>query len=58
MTVLPGEPTSETPGPERVPLVRLAARPSGVSPALTRVVAANTERGPARVTVAGFQSAL
>ena len=49
-----------TAGPERVPLVRLAARVDGLgSGALTRVVSHGTPgRGPARVSVAAFQSAV
>jgi len=45
---------------ERVPLVRLAARTDGLgSGALTRVVSHGTpDRGPARVSVAAFQSAV
>ncbi len=47
-------------GPERVPLVRLAARADGLgSGALTRVVShGDPGRGPGRVSVAAFQSAL
>ncbi|MCH5672688.1 FXSXX-COOH protein [Streptomyces gilvus] len=54
----PGKPS--TAGPERVPLVRLAARRDGIAAgALTRVVAHGApERGPARVSVAAFQSAV
>ncbi|MET7476458.1 FxSxx-COOH cyclophane-containing RiPP peptide [Streptomyces sp. NPDC005648] len=46
--------------PERVPLVQLAARADGLhSGALTRVVAHGApERGPERVSVAAFQSAV
>ena len=46
--------------PARVPLVRLAARVDGLgSGALTRVVAHGTpDRGPARVSVAAFQSSV
>jgi FXSXX-COOH protein len=46
-------------GPERVPLARLAARAGLGSGALTRVVSpGEPERGPARVSVAAFQSAV
>lgn len=47
-------------GPERVSLVRLAARHGGAaSPALTRAVAHGiVQRGPARVAVAAFQSSV
>lgn len=59
---LPGDkPKPETAtDPERVPLVQLAGRSSGVlSSALARVVAAGAGRsGPGRVAVAAFQSAL
>lgn len=45
-------------GPERMPLVRLAAQASG-SPALTRaVLAGGVRRGPGRVAVAAFNSSV
>lgn len=56
---LPGDqPKPE--GPERIPLVRLAAQSNGsLSPALTRAVAAGVERrGPGRVAVAAFNSSV
>ncbi|MEU9167027.1 FXSXX-COOH protein [Streptomyces sp. NPDC048420] len=54
----PGKPSAA--GPERIPLTRLAARNDGLgSGALTRIVSPGTSgRGPARVSVAAFQSAV
>ncbi|WP_328748656.1 FxSxx-COOH protein [Streptomyces sp. NBC_00285] len=54
------EPGKQSTAGERVPLVRLAARADGLrSGALTRVVPQDTpDRGPARVSVAAFQSAV
>ncbi|MFF0012903.1 FXSXX-COOH protein [Streptomyces sp. NPDC005374] len=55
------EPGKQWTAGERVPLVRLAARADGLrSGALTRVVSpqGDSDRGPARVSVAAFQSAV
>jgi FXSXX-COOH protein len=55
----PGKATAAD-GPDRVPLVRLAARRDGASSAaLTRVVSNGVaDRGPGRVAVAAFQSSV
>jgi FXSXX-COOH protein len=54
----PGKPSAV--GPERIPLVRLAAQSSGTfSPTVTRVVSNGVERrGPGRVAVAAFNSSV
>ncbi|MFI6437075.1 FXSXX-COOH protein [Streptomyces sp. NPDC050759] len=54
------EPGTQSTSGERVPLVRLAARPDGLrSGALHRVVSHGTpDRGPARLSFAAFQSAV
>ncbi|MGC0339502.1 FxSxx-COOH cyclophane-containing RiPP peptide [Streptomyces sp. SLBN-8D4] len=59
-TTISDEPGKQSTSGERVPLVRLAARTDGLrSGALTRVVSHGTpDRGPARVSVAAFQSAV
>ena len=59
-TTAAGEPGKQSTAGERIPLVRLAARADGLtSGALTRVVSHGTpDRGPAKVSVAAFQSAV
>ncbi|GHH82777.1 FxSxx-COOH cyclophane-containing RiPP peptide [Streptomyces capitiformicae] len=54
----PGKPTAV--GPERIPLVQLAAQSNGaLSRAVTRAVSNGVEgRGPGRVSVAAFQSSV
>lgn len=57
---LPGdEPQPQPDGPERVPLVRLAALSGPLSAAVLRVVPRPAETaGPSRVSVAAFQSSV
>ncbi len=59
-TNAPAEESKKQPAAERIPLVRLAAQADNLrSGPLTRVVSQGTPgRGPSRIPVAAFQSAV